>query len=162
MALVLTACSGSSAHPAPVTVAPTTTVPVVPGAATIAPTFNAIMGATNQSIYAFAARLQQGVPADATVLPADLVALASAAATAFGTETAQLQAGVWPPALQPAIDQLVSDSKTFAADLELLPSGLLPSLLSAWQAQFTRDGAAMNAAEDTVRAMLGLPPQPTH
>ncbi|MHB8466072.1 MAG: hypothetical protein ACYDH6_07465 [Acidimicrobiales bacterium] len=162
-ALFVSACGGGGSSRAPVvsgSVAPTTTaLPVVPNAADLARTFNAILGSTNTAIYAFADRLKTGVPAASASLPADLVGLANAAAAAWIAAGQTLATQPWPQPLQASVNAVVAAIKIFSADLELL-TGLSPSLLPSWQSQFTRDGGALNAADNDVRALLGLPPIP--
>jgi hypothetical protein len=159
------ACGGSGATTPPDAAAPlVTTSTVAPlsdaAKADLAHTFNSILGATNQAIYAFAARVHAGVATDGTSLPADVVSLGATAASSFSDAASGLQQQVWPPALQDPIAGVVSAVRTFAADLQLL-AGLSPAIFSNWQTQFAHDGSILNDTENIVRVILGLAPVPT-
>ncbi len=136
--------------------APTTTIDPVAGAG-LAHGFNHALGTANGALFAFGQRLAAGVNATGASLPADFVSSASALATAELAVAGALKGSTWPAGVQPLIDQVVADLRTFAADLQLV-SSLAPSLLPDWQRQFTRDGATLNAAEDAVRVALGAAP----
>lgn len=162
IAAALSACSPPASERPTIGPAPTTITTLIPALAAPAATqFNGVMTPTVAPTGAFVARITAGLPPDIVVLPPDMIKLAAAAANAFDAAISHLRTDRWPPAIQDRINALIVATRAFAGDLRVVTIGLAANLLPTWETLFFHDGAALNRAQNDIRAELGLPVVPS-